>query len=161
MFFTEELFENAVIELFEGMGYTHIYAPDMNRDDFSSPIMESILLDCLVRINKKLPIEAIHEAVAKIKNFEGGSIVHKNRIFTGYLQNGIEVKYFYKGEEYSSIVYLIDYSKADNKMYEETLFGLSYCTTPEPEKSVYENMINMNEKTIAQCSERLKRLKDV
>ena len=109
MFFTEELFENAVIELFEGMGYTHIYAPDMNRDDFSSPIMESTLLDCLVRINKKLPIEAIHEAVAKIKNFEGGSIVHKNRIFTGYLQNGIEVKYFYKGEEYSSIVYLIDY----------------------------------------------------
>lgn len=117
MFFTEELFENAVIELFEGMGYTHIYAPDMNRDDFSSPIMESTLLDCLVRINKKLPIEAIHEAVAKIKNFEGGSIVHKNRIFTGYLQNGIEVKYFYKGEEYSSIVYLIDYEKIDNNTF--------------------------------------------
>lgn len=117
MFFTEELFENAVIELFEGMGYTHIYAPDMNRDDFSSPIMESTLLDCLVRINKKLPIEAIHEAVAKIKNFEGGSIVHKNRIFTGYLQNGIEVKYFYKGEECSSIVYLIDYEKIDNNTF--------------------------------------------
>lgn len=117
MFFTEELFENAVIELFEGMGYTHIYAPDMNRDDFSSPIMESTLLDCLVRINKKLPIEAIHEAVAKIKNFEGGSIVHKNRIFTGYLQNGIEVKYFYKGEESSSIVYLIDYKKVDNNTF--------------------------------------------
>ena len=63
MYFTEELFENAVIELFQEMGYTHIYAPDMNREDFSSPIMESILLVCLVRINKKLPIEAIHEAI--------------------------------------------------------------------------------------------------
>ena len=51
--------------------------------------------------------------------------------------------------------------EADNKRYEETLFGLSYCTTPEPEKSVYENMINMNEKTITQCSEWLKRLEDV
>ena len=92
-YFTEELFENAVIELFEGMHYTHIYAPDMNREDFSSPIMEPVLLDSLVRINKKLPIEAIHEAISKLKSFDSGSVIHKNRVFTGYLQNGIEVKY--------------------------------------------------------------------
>ena len=59
------------------------------------------------------------------------------------------------------IYFMRDKLKADNKKYEETLFGLSYCTTPEPEKSVYENMLNMNEKTIAQCSEWLKRLEDV
>ena len=59
------------------------------------------------------------------------------------------------------IYFMRDKLKADNKRYEETLFGLSYCTTPEPEKSVYENMINMNEKTITQCSEWLKRLEDV
>ena len=59
------------------------------------------------------------------------------------------------------IYFMRDKLKADNKRYEETLFGLSYCTTPEPEKSVYENMINMNEKTIVQCSEWLKRLEDV
>ena len=29
--FTEDTFEQAVIELFENMGYTHNYAPDMNR----------------------------------------------------------------------------------------------------------------------------------
>ncbi len=116
-YFTEELFENAVIELLEGMGYTHIYAPDLNREDFSSPIMESVLLDCLIRINKKLPIEAIREAMEKLKNFESGSVVYKNKIFTGYLQSGIEVKYFYKGEEQSSIVYLIDYEKIDNNSF--------------------------------------------
>ena len=59
------------------------------------------------------------------------------------------------------IYFMRDKLKADNKKYEETLFGLSYCTTPEPEKSVYENMINMNKKTITQCSEWLKRLEDV
>ena len=32
MHFTEDMFEQAVIELFENMGYTHIYAPDMERD---------------------------------------------------------------------------------------------------------------------------------
>ena len=59
------------------------------------------------------------------------------------------------------IYFMRDKLKADCKMYEETLFGLSYCTTPEPEKSVYENMINMNEKIITQCSEWLKRLEDI
>ena len=59
------------------------------------------------------------------------------------------------------IYFMRDKLKADNKRYEETLFGLSYCTTPEPEKSAYENMIKMNEKTISQCSEWLKRLEDV
>ena len=34
--FTEDTFEQAVIELFENMGYTHIYAPDMNRADYSA-----------------------------------------------------------------------------------------------------------------------------
>ena len=30
--FTEATFEQAVIELFESMGYTHLYAPDLERD---------------------------------------------------------------------------------------------------------------------------------
>lgn len=59
------------------------------------------------------------------------------------------------------IYFMRDKLKADNKTYKEILFGLSYCTTPEPEKSVYENMINMNDKTITQCSEWLKKLENV
>lgn len=34
--FTEDTYEQAVIELFEGMGYEHIYAPDYDRD-YTSP----------------------------------------------------------------------------------------------------------------------------
>lgn len=59
------------------------------------------------------------------------------------------------------IYFMRDKLKADCKMYEETLYGLSYCTAPEPEKSVYENMIKMNEKTIAQCNEWLVKLEQV
>lgn len=59
------------------------------------------------------------------------------------------------------IYFMRDKLKANNKIYEETLYGLSYCTTPEPEKSVYENMIKMNEKTISQCSEWLVKLEQV
>ena len=92
MSYSEANYESAVIELFTNMGYTHIYAPDLNRTDYSSPLMESVLLDSLVRLNERLPIEAIHEAIAKLKNFDSGSLVQKNRVFTGYLQNGVEVK---------------------------------------------------------------------
>ena len=87
--FTESTYENAVIQLFESMGYTHIYAPDMGRADFSDPLMGGVLRDALVRINRGLPLEAIGEALSKIRNFEGGSLVEKNRIFTGYLQDGV------------------------------------------------------------------------
>ena len=87
--FTEDTFEQAVIELFTNMGYTHIYAPDMNREDYSSPLLDSVLQDSLVRLNKGLPIEAINEAIGKLKHFDSGSLVQKNMTFMGYLQNGI------------------------------------------------------------------------
>lgn len=117
MLFTENTFEQAVIELLQNMGYSHIYAPNMGRTDFSSPLMESALIDSLVRINKKLPIEAINKAVYKLNNFESGSLVQKNKTFMGYLQNGVEVKYVYNGEERNSIVYLIDYNEVDNNTF--------------------------------------------
>lgn len=115
--YKESDYEAALIELFQNLGYTHIYAPDLNRTDYTDPLIASVLLDSLIRINKKLPAEAIHEAINKLRNFEGGSLVEKNRTFTGYLQNGVEVKYFYKDEERASIVYLIDYNKAENNIF--------------------------------------------
>ena len=117
MLFNENTYEQAIIELFQGMGYTHIYAPEMERD-YSSPIMEATLLDCLVRLNKGLPIEAIKEAISKLRNFDNGSLVQKNAVFMGYLQDGIEVKYFHKAEERSVIVKLIDYTKIENNTFE-------------------------------------------
>ena len=116
MHFTEDMFEQAVIELFENMGYTHIYAPDMERD-YSSPLLDSVLMDSLVKLNKGLPLDAINEAINKLRNFDTGSLLQKNMQFMDYLQNGISVRYFIKGEERTSIVYLIDYNAADNNSF--------------------------------------------
>ena len=116
MHFTEDMFEQAVIELFENMGYTHIYAPYMERD-YSSPLLDSVLLDSLVKLNKGLPLEAITEAVSKLRDFDTGSLLQKNMQFMDYLQNGIPVKYFVKGEERTSIVYLIDYNVVNNNSF--------------------------------------------
>ena len=114
--FTEDTFEQAVIELFENMGYLHIYAPDMDRN-YTSPLLDAVLRDSLVRINKGLALDAIDEAISKLKNFDTGSLVQKNIVFMDYLQNGITVKFFSKGEERSSIVRLIDYGKVENNTF--------------------------------------------
>lgn len=117
MHFTEDMFEQAIIELFQNLGYSHIYAPDMERD-YSSPVLDSVLLDSLVKLNKGLPIDAINDAMAKLRDFDTGSLLQKNMQFMDYLQNGVPVKYFEKGEERSSLVYLIDYENiANNSFY--------------------------------------------
>lgn len=110
MHFTEDIFERAVIELFVNMGYTHIYAPDMNRSDYSRPLLDDVLRDCLVRLNRNLPVTAIDEAILKLNDFDAGSLLQKNMVFMDYLQNGITVKYAVNGEERSSVVRLIDYA---------------------------------------------------
>ena len=91
--FTEDTYEQAIIELFENMGYEHIYAPDFDRD-YTSPLMDSVLRDSLVRINRGLPVDAIEEAINKVKTFDTGSLLQKNTTFMDYLQNGITVKFF-------------------------------------------------------------------
>lgn len=112
-FFTEADYENSVIELFQNLGYSHIYAPDLERD-YSTPLLESALQDCLVKINKNLPYAAIMEAIGKLRDFDAGSLLQRNETFMNYLQNGIPVKYVEAGEERTNIVYLIDYDSVDH-----------------------------------------------
>ena len=104
--FTEDTFEQAVIELFENMGYTHIYAPDMNRTDYNRPLLDDVLRDCLVRLNRSLPAVAIDEAILKLNDFDAGSLLQKNIVFMDYLQNGITVKYAVKGDNIFCCYYL-------------------------------------------------------
>ena len=114
--FTEDTYEQAIIELFENMGYEHLYAPDLERD-YSSPLLDFMLRDCLVRINRGLPLDAIEEAIAKLRLFDTGSLLQKNILFMDYIQNGITVKFFVKGEEQASIVRLIDYENVKNNTF--------------------------------------------
>ena len=113
-YYTESNYENAVLQLLnEGLGYTYVYGPDVERD-YHSPLYEDVLLPALQRVNKDLPLDAINEAVYKLKNFESGSLLQKNMTFTDYLQNGVPVKYFENGEERSTLVYLVDFKNPAN-----------------------------------------------
>lgn len=113
----EEAYENSVIELFEGMGYRHVYGPDLENRDFHSPLYEDELIDALHRLNPKLPEVAIKEAYTKLKNFENAELTQKNAVFMEYLQSGITVRYTEKGEPKDTIVYLIDYNRPDKNSF--------------------------------------------
>ena len=115
--FTEDTFEQAVIELFETMGYTHIYAPDLDRADYTRPLLDDRLGDSLRRVNRGLPGAAIDEALLKLDSLDSGSLLQKNRVFMDWLQNGITVKYADKGEERSGIVRLLDYDRPEQNEF--------------------------------------------
>jgi len=114
--YTEADYENTVIELFQDMGYNHIYAPDLDRD-FNSPLYDTELEASLYRLNPGMPEDAVSDAINKLKNFENAELVQKNSIFMDYLQNGIEVRYFVDGEERSGRVILADYKNIDNNSF--------------------------------------------
>ena len=114
---SEEAYENSIIELFEELGYTHVYGPDVETRDFTSPLYGAVLTNSLHQINPNLPDEAINEALFKLKNFENAELTQKNAVFMDYLQNGITVRYTEKGEPRDTIVYLIDYENPDNNSF--------------------------------------------
>lgn len=115
-FYTEADYESSIIELFQNMGYRHVYGPDLERD-FRSPLYEEELLSALRRLNPKMPEDAITDALFKLKNFENAGLVQKNELFMDYLQHGIEVRYFVKGEERFGLVYIVDYKNPDNNSF--------------------------------------------
>lgn len=114
--YTEADYENSIIELFQGMGYRHVYGPELERD-FYNPLFEDELISALHRLNPSMPEDAISDALFKLKNFENAELVQKNAVFLDYIQYGIEVRYFVKGEERSGLVYLVDYKNPDNNSF--------------------------------------------
>ena len=62
MHFTEDDFENAILELFrEQLGYDYVYGPNVMRD-YAEPLYVEVLEAVLPQINRGLPQAAIDEA---------------------------------------------------------------------------------------------------
>ena len=112
--YTEQSYEKAVIELFQNMGYTHVYGPSVENRDFQSPFYDDILVDSINKINPKAPQEAIQDALFKLKNIEHGDIVQQNMVFMYYLQSGIEARYTQNGEQRTTLISLEFFNEPKN-----------------------------------------------
>ena len=77
--YTEEKYENAIIQLFEEMGYTHAYGPAVDRD-YRIPLYMDELTAALYRLNPTLLMmrSAMHSL--KLQNLRTASLCRKRCI---------------------------------------------------------------------------------
>ena len=116
MSYTENSYEKSVIELFQSMGYEHVYGPDVARD-YNSPLYEDVLKSQLKRLNPFSSDEVLEAAFNKLKYFDNGALVQKNERFMDYLQNGLEITTAENGESKTEMVYLVDYEHPANNSF--------------------------------------------
>ena len=113
--YNEDSYEQAIIELFQNLGYNYYFGPDVERD-YKDPIFINDL-DKLYSINSSLDREAIDKAIEDIKDFGIGSLEDLNNKFMDYLQNGINVNYWKGGKEKSTHVKLIGFDNLDSNSF--------------------------------------------
>lgn len=92
MIFSEETYEQALIELFRELGFRYEYGPDIERD-YNNPLLDDVLHESLQRINPTLPQSAIEDAIKKLHQIEGASLYECNFKFTQMMQYGVEVTF--------------------------------------------------------------------
>ena len=66
--YTEDSYERTLTELFQNMGWEHVYGPDVDRD-FNSPLYDSVLDESLCRINPKAAPAALQILPLFLKAF--------------------------------------------------------------------------------------------
>ena len=86
--FSEDTYEQVLIELFRELGYRSEYGPDINRD-YREPLLEQPLLEALHRINPTVPFDALEDVVKKLRQIEGSSLYELNFKFTQMMQYGV------------------------------------------------------------------------
>lgn len=111
------MYENALMSLFENLGYETLYGPDIARD-YRVPVNEPQLRFALALVNPTKPNVAIDEAIRKVMSIDTGDLVQKNEKFMDYLQNGVEVTYENSGEMVHDIIYLIDYFNTSRNKFQ-------------------------------------------
>lgn len=139
--FTEDLLEEAAIEIFKELEYDYIFAPDISCDgdyperrDYKDVILKDRVKDALFRINRDLPQEALDDAYRQIITFNSPILVENNRYFHKLLTEGIEVSYVDKGQIRTKRAYIIDFDDVGGKKNNNEFLVANQFTIIEKEE---------------------------
>ena len=108
--FTEDSYEQALIELFKQMGYQYEYGPDVERD-YREPFNAADLKAALRRQNPQLSEEVLADAYRQVTNVNEGTLAQRNERLMEFVQDGVEVKYTDNGREKTALVRLMDFDE--------------------------------------------------
>ena len=114
--FTEESFENVVIEYLKELNYDYIHGSNLTRDNKEVLLLKSLKTN-LININKEIPESSIDYAIKKIQNFETNDVFTNNKLFHKYLTEGIEITDFINGKTAYHTIKLIDFDNIENNEF--------------------------------------------
>ena len=106
--FTEESYENTLIQLFQDLGYQYECGYNVERD-YRNPYYEADLQDALRRQNPMLSDEVLQEAFRLVTHVNEGILEQRNETLMDYVQNGVEVKYSEDGRAKTALVKLVNF----------------------------------------------------
>ena len=118
---TESKIEEFAIGLFEQLGYSYFYGPDIapdgvcpKRASFEEVVMTENLRSAVYRINPKLSREVCDEAVSKVLRIASPDLLANNETFHRMLTEGIPVSVHKDGSERGELVWLVDFDNPQN-----------------------------------------------
>ena len=112
---TESRIEEFAIGLFEQLGYSYLYGPDIEaRSSFEDVIFVEQLRSVVYRINPKLPKDVCDEAVSQLLRIASPDVLANNEAFHRMLTEGISVSVHKDGSERGQLVWLMDFDNPQN-----------------------------------------------
>ena len=114
--FTEDSYEQTLIDLFRRMGYRYECGYDVERD-IREPWYGADLQQSLRKLNPNMSDEVLTEAYRIVTHVNEGTLEQRNEQMTDYLQNGVEVKYVADGRNQTALVRLIDFGHPSQNLF--------------------------------------------
>ncbi|NYS75866.1 MULTISPECIES: type I restriction endonuclease subunit R [Bacillus] len=118
--FTEDLLEEAVIEILQEMNYEYVFGPEIGHDgerperqDYREVILEQRLRDSLYKLNCDLPEDALEEAYRKVITFNSPSLTENNKQFHSLLVEGVDVTFRKNGEIKTEKAMIVDFGRPE------------------------------------------------
>jgi type I restriction enzyme, R subunit len=121
---TENAIEVFAIQLFEKLGYSHVYAPDIapdgehpERSRYDEVLLTQRLSTAVRRINPSIPLPTQQEAIKEVERIHSPELLTNNEAFHRMLTEGVNVSYQQDGNERGDLVKLIDFTNPHNNEF--------------------------------------------
>lgn len=121
---TESAIEEFAIKLFERLGYSYVYAPDIahdgenpERSHYGEVLLVGRLAQALKRINPKLSPAMLQDALKEVQRISSPELLANNEAFHRLLTEGVKVSRQQDGNQRGDMAWLIDFDHPENNEF--------------------------------------------
>lgn len=118
---TESAIEKFALDLFQQLGYSYLYGPDIapdgehqERQHYGEVLLVGRLEAALKRINPTVSHDVLQAALKDVQRVHSPDLLANNETFHRLLTEGVKVSYQHDGAERGGLVSLIDFANPAN-----------------------------------------------